>query len=139
MRRRLRTILLALAVAAVPTAAAPGDPAPAAPAAHAQEAQREAWTQRLNAAVMRAERAKARHDKAMDAYSHMRSRRRARGSEKQAIMDELTASDLALSRAEEELRELRATARRAGVPPGWFRDAGADRSPPPARPDDAAP
>lgn len=96
------------------------------------------WVERLRAASERVERAVVRHRKAIDAYSHMRSRQRARGSEKQAILDELDAADAELQEAETALGELRASARRAGVPPGWFRDAGAAGSPP-ARPAEPAP
>jgi hypothetical protein len=120
-----------------PSPAPAADPAPVQVTPENWDAQRATWTARLRAAVDAVARAEARHTKAIDAYSHMRARRRDRGSEKQAILDELAASDEALDRARVELRELRASARRAGVPPGWLRDAGAGTAPP-ARPADDA-
>ena len=97
------------------------------------EARKEMWQGRFRTAREAVVAARARHREALEAYAQMRHRRRERGEEKQKILEELTASEVALEESENSLEELFESARRAGVPPGWMR---MERDEPPAAPDD---
>jgi hypothetical protein len=112
----LAFVAAALALPAL-TRAADGPPVDEA----AYEAQKEMWQGRFRAAREEVAAARVRHREARDAYAQMRHRRRDRGEEKQKILEELTASEVALEESENALTELFESARRAGVPPGWMR------------------
>jgi hypothetical protein len=98
----------------------------------AYEAQKEMWQGQFRAAREAVAAARARQREARDAYAHMRHYRRERGEEKQKILEELNASEVALEESEKALKELLETARRAGVPPGWMRT---ESDEPPAAPE----
>jgi chromosome segregation ATPase len=85
------------------------------------QAQKEMWQGRFQAAREAVATQRARRQEALDAYKQMRHRRRQRGEEKQQILEELTAAEVALEESESALEELYESARRAGVPPGWTR------------------
>ena len=87
----------------------------------AYEAQKDMWQGRFRTAQEEVAAARLRRREAQDAYAQMRHRRRERGEEKQKILEELTASEVALEESEKALKELFENARRAGVPPGWMR------------------
>ncbi len=95
----------------------------ATPPVSAPQVGREAWQQRIEQAREELARARARHEAALEAYREMRHRRRARGTRKQAALKERSEAEAALDEAERRLEELLQQARRAGVPPGWIRDA----------------
>lgn len=120
MRRLLPWILLSLLLAA-PAQAASGV-ASTEPTAESPT-DRESWLRRIRDARDQLGAARERYDQAVQAYGKMRHRRKARGAEKSAILDERAASSAALDAAEEDLHALLEEARRAGVPPGWIRDA----------------
>ncbi len=95
----------------------------ATPPVSAPQVGREAWQQRIEQAREELARAGARHEAALEAYRDMRHRRRARGTRKQAALKERSEAEAALDDAKRHLEELLQKARRAGVPPGWIRDA----------------
>jgi hypothetical protein len=67
-------------------------------------------------------------DTALEAYQSMRHRLNERGDAKAAIEMDLERARAEVSTAEAHLNHLLETARRAGVPPGWLREA-QERSP----------
>jgi hypothetical protein len=117
--RRAALVALVAAALALPALTGAAGAPPLDQAAY--EAQKEMWQGRFRTAREAVAAARDRHQKAREAYAHMRHRRRERGEEKQKIMEELTASEAALEESENALTELFETARRAGVPPGWMR------------------
>ena len=131
-----RTVIIVFAVAALahPTLMAAAGDLPAEELAY--RAQKEMWQGRFRAAREAVATQRARHREALDAYKQMRHRGRERGAEKHAILEELTASEVALEASENALDELFEEARRAGVPPGWMRETRGD-SPAAPGPDDA--
>jgi len=103
----------------------------------AYEEQKAMWQSRFHAAREAVVAQRARHQDAVDAYKQMRHRGRKRGAEKQQILEELTAAEVALEESENGLQELFESARRAGVPPGWMRMArGNSPAAPETTPDD---
>ncbi len=84
---------------------------------------REVWQTRIEEAREELVQARARHEAALAAYRSVRHRRRARGARKQAALKQRGEAETALVEAERHLEELLEQARRAGVPPGWIRDA----------------
>ncbi len=95
----------------------------ATPPVSAPQVGREAWQKRIDEARDELAQARARHEAALAAYRDLRHRRRARGARKQAALKERSEAEAALDEAERRLEELLQQARRAGVPPGWIRDA----------------
>ena len=132
-----RTVVIAVVAAAlaIPTLTGAADDPPADEVSY--EAQKEMWQARFRTAREAVATQRVRRQEALDAYTQMRHRRRERGDEKQRILEELTASEVALEASENALEELFEEARRAGVPPGWIRTA-RDDSPaaPESGPDD---
>jgi hypothetical protein len=120
MKRTLVIAVVAAALALPTLTGAAADP-PADEVSY--EAQKEMWQARFRAARTAVETQRVRRQEALDAYTQMRHRRRERGDEKQRILEELTASEVALEASENALEELFEEARRAGVPPGWIRTA----------------
>jgi hypothetical protein len=118
-----RTVVIAVVAAAlaIPTLIGAADDPPADEVSY--EAQKEMWQARFRAAREAVATQRVRRQEALDAYAQMRHRRRERGDEKQRILEELTASEVALEASENALEELFEEARRAGVPPGWIRTA----------------
>ncbi len=84
---------------------------------------REVWQKQIEEAREELVLARARHEAALAAYRDVRHRRRARGARKQVALKERSEAEAALDEAERRLEELLQQARRAGVPPGWIRDA----------------
>lgn len=81
------------------------------------------WVKRIRDARGELASAHARYEKAVHAYSEMRHRRHERGEAKLAIIDEQEAARGAITQAARKLDALLEEARRAGVPPGWIREA----------------
>ena len=103
----------------------------------AYEEQKEMWQSRFRTAREAVVAQRSRHQEAVDAYKQMRHRGRERGAEKQQILEELTAAEVALEDSQNALEELFESARRAGVPPGWMRMArGSSPAAPETTPDD---
>jgi chromosome segregation ATPase len=117
--KRAVAIAIAAAALALPGPAWAADDPPSDEAAY--QAQKEMWQGRFQAAREAVATQRARRQEALDAYKQMRHRRRQRGEEKQQILEELTAAEVALEESESALEELYESARRAGVPPGWTR------------------
>ena len=67
--------------------------------------------------------ARGRYEEARKAYSKMKQRRKARGARREALVRERDEAAEALAEAERSLEQLLQSARRAGVPPGWIREA----------------
>jgi hypothetical protein len=144
--RRAVAIAIAAAALALPSPAWSADPVdllgpvypldPVDPVADedAYQAQKEMWQARFRSAREAVAEQQARQQEAVDAYKQMRHRRRQRGEEKQQILEELTAAEVALEEAKSALEELYESARREGVPPGWMR---MPRGQPPAAPEAA--
>jgi hypothetical protein len=53
----------------------------------------------------------------------MKQHRKARGARKEELVEERDEAAAALAKAESDLEQLLLSARRAGVPPGWIRQA----------------
>ena len=97
-----------------------------------EAAQREHWQRTFAQAREDLGAAKKRPNEARITYQNMRHRKRARGVEKQKIIDALETSEAELVRAQTAVEAAHIAARRAGVPPGWFRDK-SQRTPPASR------
>jgi len=123
--RRLLLALLLLALAA---------PAGAASAAGGSSAgpDKASWVARLRDARDGLSRARQRYDSAVTAYGKMRHRGKTRGEPREAIRNERAEAREALDAAEHHLDAVLESARRAGVPPGWLREALGDEDAPPA-------
>jgi uncharacterized protein (DUF3084 family) len=91
--------------------------------------EKDMWVDMIRQASDELGAARARYEKAREDYSRMRSRRKARGAGKEAVMQARDQAALDLAEAERRLKELLESARRSGVPPGWVREA---LDPPPA-------
>ena len=91
----------------------------------------DAWVDRILAARETVERARERVERSRTAYSRMRHRRKERGERREERREERDAALEALAAAEQALEALLEQARRAGVPPGWVREAmeGFEKSP----------
>jgi nucleotide-binding universal stress UspA family protein len=124
--KRAVVIAVVAAALAIPILSGAADDLPADEVSY--EAQKEMWQARFRAAREAVATQRVRHREALDVYTQMRHRRRERGEEKQRILEELTASEVALEASEDVLEELFEKARRAGVPPGWTRTEHGDSS-----------
>jgi hypothetical protein len=84
---------------------------------------RETWVDAIRDAREELAAARGRYEEARKAYSRMRQRRKARGARKAELVQERDQAAAALAEAERGLEQLLLSARRAGVPPGWIRQA----------------
>jgi multidrug resistance efflux pump len=116
MKRVLRAFFVGLVVLATTSITA-------ATAIETQDeiAQREYWQEALGRARSDLAVAKQNLNDAQVSYQNMRHRRRVRGEEKQLIIDEVESATAKLWDAQQTLEAATIAARRAGVPPGWFR------------------
>ena len=113
--RRWITLVLALvAAASLDMIASP---------AVADELEWRHWQKRNQTAIRAVDHARRRYGSALAAYEKARHRRSVRGEKKKAILAERKEAREAWARAERQLVEFRDKARRAGVPPGYLRDA----------------
>ena len=94
------------------------------------EANKPAWIERLRAARDELDRARVREVRAKVVYGNERRNRHARGEAKEAFVKERDDAERAARDAELALDTLLEQARRAGVPPGWVREAIGEDSPP---------
>lgn len=117
--KRAALIAVVAAALALPALTWAADEPPSDEASY--QARKEMWQGQFRAAREAVAAARRRHREARDAYTQMRHRRRERGEEKQKILEELTASEVALEESEKALEALFERARRSGVPPGWMR------------------
>jgi hypothetical protein len=84
---------------------------------------RETWVQAIRDAQDDLATARWRYEEARKSYSKMKQRRKARGARKAALVLERDEAAAALTKTEHDLEQLLLSARRAGVPPGWIRQA----------------
>jgi len=84
---------------------------------------RATWVGRIRDAQQAVEEARLREDEAAVGYGRARHKRKARGEAKRAILEERQESRGAVAEAQAKLDETMQAARRAGVPPGWVREA----------------
>ena len=84
---------------------------------------REAWVGTIRAAQEAVDEARVRQNEAESGYAKARHKRKARGEAKRTLLNEREDSRNALAEAEAHLAETLRAARRAGVPPGWIREA----------------
>jgi hypothetical protein len=84
---------------------------------------RETWVQAIRNVRDDLATARWRYEEARKSYSKMRQRRKARGARKQDLVQERDEAAAALAEAEHDMEQLLLSARRAGVPPGWIRQA----------------
>ena len=94
----------------------------------------DAWVDRIHDAREAVEVARKRVETSRAAYSRMRHKRKERGERKRERAEERDRAVDDLAAAERRLDALLEQARRAGVPPGWVREAmdGFEESPPAA-------
>lgn len=90
---------------------------------------RDAWMSRISAARERVTVAQNNYTSALRRYGQMKRRDRARGEDKLDILAVRKAARAEVTEAEQDLDTLLEEARRAGVPPGWLRDAMAGTDP----------
>jgi len=121
MTRAKRLTALLAAALALPLLAVAADPLPL--NAEIQGPDKATWVSRVREAYASVAEARSRNVLAQDAYARMRHRPGERGGEKAAILEEVTAAKLNLADAEARLAQVLEEARRAGVPPGWIREA----------------
>ena len=114
---------LVLVAALCSPAFAATDPTSTPSVSAAPELGREGWQKRIGEARKELAQARARFEAALSAYSEVRHRGRGGGARKQSALKERGEAEAALAEAERQLEELLDQARRAGVPPGWIRDA----------------
>ncbi len=113
--RRWTTLVLALlAAASLELIAFP---------AVANELEWRHWQKRNQNTIRAVDHARRRYGSALAAYEKARHRRSVRGEKKKAVLAEREAAREAWAKAERQLVEFRDEARRAGVPPGYLRDA----------------
>jgi type IV secretory pathway VirB10-like protein len=111
-------------------AAPPDEPAPAPSQVDMRDqAHRAAWVGRIRAARKSVDDARQRQIDAEVGYGKARHKRKTRGEAKRELLDEREASGKALAAAEDALDEALQEAHRAGVPPGWLREASSAGSP----------
>lgn len=109
------TLVLALvAVASLDMIASP---------AVANELEWRHWQKRNQTTIRSVDHARRRYGSALAAYEKARHRRSVRGEKKKAVLAEREKAQEAWTEAERRLVEFRDEARRAGVPPGYLRDA----------------
>jgi len=84
---------------------------------------RETWVQAIRDAREDLATARSRYEEARESYGQMKHRRKARGARKQELVQERDEAAAALAETERDLEQLLLSARRAGVPPGWIRQA----------------
>jgi hypothetical protein len=85
--------------------------------------ERATWVEAIRDAREDLAAGRARYEEARKAYTKMKQRRKARGARREALVKERDAAAEALAEAERSLEQLLRSARRAGVPPGWIREA----------------
>ena len=108
MRRVGLALLLGLGLAGFAGRVAAGD-----------DAELEAWRQRLASAQAEFDAAQSRATAADAAYQHMRHDRSMRGDDKAKVLADRSEAQQALAEAKEQLAEVKEEARRAGAPPEW--------------------
>jgi len=84
---------------------------------------RETWVQAIRDAREELASARWRYEEARKSYGQMKHQRKARGARKADLVQERDEAAAALAKAESDLEQLLVSARRAGVPPGWIRQA----------------
>ena len=87
------------------------------------------WVGRIQNAREQVHSAQNLYVTAMLSYRQMRHRRRIRGDEKLVILTLQKAAQNKLAAAEDHLAQVLEQARRAGVPPGWVRNAMDEQNP----------
>ncbi len=92
-------------------------------AAQARPAEHDVWVDRLLEARESVEDARERVAKSRVSYSRMRARNKLRGEKRQELTAERDSAARDIEAAEARLERLLEEARRAGVPPGWIREA----------------
>jgi len=127
MKNRTVAVLLVSLAFGLPSFAAsgvkPGD-------AHTQEnPDKAAWVSRIRAANDQLAAAQVRYATAMRNYGQMMHRRRERGQEKLDVLAAREATRTEVTEAQQRVDALNEEARRAGVPPGWLREAMAGSDP----------
>lgn len=124
-------LLFAVAVAALPGGlvalrAAPASAQPANLGPEEQELAR--WREKVQEARDRVREARAELQAAEYAYQDWRQRKYPRGAERADVIGRLDAAKKELAAAEAALPEVVEEARRAGLPPGEFRELDVDES-----------
>ena len=119
----MKSLLFLLLLVAVAAPALGATPVQAAAEPTGSPAEREHWVEQIRNAQDELGTARQRYDRALEAYRRMRHRASMRGGKKAEVMQERDDAKAALDAAERGLEELLESARRAGVPPGWIRDA----------------
>ena len=90
---------------------------------------RATWVAHIREAHTALDNARIRADDAVIGYGAARHKRKTRGAAKREILEERQLSRGAVAEAERNLEQVMADARRAGVPPGWIREATAGSGP----------
>ena len=112
------TILVGLSLGLASYAAAGVTPSPA-----ESEGEKAQWVKRIADAQHALDAANARYADAIKSYGHLRHRRRQRGEAKAEILREQEDARTEVTVATRDLEDTLEAARRAGVPPGWVREA----------------
>jgi hypothetical protein len=120
--RRLAPLALAAALLAAPVAAAAPDYDPT-PQYVTAPGEKDLWVSMIRDAREVVEAARARVIEARDAYSRMRHTNKARGERREAVRASYEQAQRELAQAEQGLDAVLERARRAGIPPGWVREA----------------
>ncbi len=119
MNRQIVAAFLISLSLGLPSYAASG----VAPADVTPASDHDAWVERIATAQESMDRANQRYAKALQAYGRMRHRRRERGERKSAVLLEQANAVAEAAEARRALEQTVEQARRAGVPPGWVREA----------------
>jgi hypothetical protein len=131
--------LTVLRVALVATMGLANDPAAAAQptattqrAAAAQDdeaALKADWQGRYRALVQNVEKTSAQLEADRRTYQKARQRGRLKGGTRDEVLTRIAENEIKLAELEQALQQFPEEARRAGVPPGWLREAAASPSP----------
>ena len=97
---------------------------------------RATWVEAIRNAQEDLAAARGRYEETRKAYNKMKHHRHARGARKATLIQERDEAAAALAEAERGLEQLLESARRAGVPPGWVRQATEPESDPADQADD---
>ena len=84
---------------------------------------KQTWVTKIREAQTSLANARLRYDQSVRSYGQARHRNKTQGEAKASMLDERGAASQALTEAERNLEQLLESARRAGVPPGWVREA----------------
>jgi len=87
------------------------------------------WQGRYRALVQEVEKTSAQLETDRRAYTKSKQRGRLKGGTREEVLTRIAENERKLAELEQALQQFPEEARRAGIPPGWLREAAASPSP----------